>query len=121
MILEDWAHYLSFDPKEIDKERGVIVEEWRLGRGADARMQDTQFPVLLKGSRYAERLPIGKKEVIESFKHDALQEVLCRLVSPRSHGGYRGGRFRQIRRREPHQGTFRLTPSRLGAQAATDL
>jgi len=74
LILEDWAHNLTFDPAEIDKERGVIVEEWRLGRGADARMQDMQFPVLLKGSRYAERLPIGKKEVIETFKHDALRK-----------------------------------------------
>ena len=73
LILEDWAHNLSFDPAEIDKERGVIVEEWRLGRGAAARMRDVQFPVLFKGSRYAERLPIGKKESIETFKHDALK------------------------------------------------
>jgi zinc protease len=49
LILEDWAHNLSFDPVEIDKERGVIVEEWRLGRGAAARMRDVQFPVLFKG------------------------------------------------------------------------
>jgi zinc protease len=73
LILEDWAHNLSFDPSEIDKERGVIVEEWRLGRGANARMQDKQFPILMKGSRYAERLPIGKKEIIETFKHDTLK------------------------------------------------
>jgi len=73
LILEDWAHNLSFDPVEIDKERGVIVEEWRLGRGAAARMRDVQFPVLFKGSRYAERLPIGKKESIETFKHDSLK------------------------------------------------
>ena len=73
LILEDWAHNYSFDPTEIDKERGVIVEEWRLGRGAGARMQDKQFPILMKGSRYAERLPIGKKEIIETFKHDALK------------------------------------------------
>ena len=43
-VLEDWAHNLSFEPAEIDKERGVIVEEWRLGRGAGARMQDKQLP-----------------------------------------------------------------------------
>jgi zinc protease len=73
LILEDWAHNLSFDPAEIDKERGVIVEEWRLGRGAGARIQDKQLPILLKGSRYAERMPIGKKEVIETFKHDTLK------------------------------------------------
>jgi zinc protease len=73
LILEDWAHNLSFEPAEIDKERGVIVEEWRLGRGANARMQDKQFPILMKGSRYAERLPIGKKEIIETFKYDTIR------------------------------------------------
>ena len=73
LILEDWAHNLSFDPTEIDKERGVIVEEWRLGRGAAARMRDQQFPILFKGSLYAERLPIGKKEIIETFTHDTLK------------------------------------------------
>ncbi len=71
-ILEDWAHQVSFEPDEIDKERGVVVEEWRLGRGAGARMQDKQFPVLFQGSRYAQRLPIGKVEVLESFPPEAL-------------------------------------------------
>jgi len=73
LILEDWAQNLSFDPAEIDKERGVIVEEWRLRRGANARMQDKQFPIVFKGARYADRLPIGKKETIETFKHDVLK------------------------------------------------
>ena len=71
-ILEDWAHGVSFDPKEIDKERGVVIEEWRLGQGAGARMRDTQFPVLFQGSRYATRLPIGDRETLEHFKHAAL-------------------------------------------------
>ncbi len=71
-ILEDWAHNLSFDSVEIDKERGVVIEEWRLGRGASARIRDKQFPVLLKDSRYAERLPIGKKDILENFKHQTL-------------------------------------------------
>src|SRR5688572_4332405 len=72
LILEDWAHNLTFDPAEIDKERGVIIEEWRLRRGAAARMQDQQFPTLLKGSRYAERLPIGTVENLQTFKHPSL-------------------------------------------------
>src|SRR6266852_6329614 len=67
LILEDWAHNVSFDPVEIDKERGVVMEEWRLRRGAGARMLDKVFPILLKGSRYADRLPIGKTEVIQGF------------------------------------------------------
>ncbi len=72
-ILEDWAHGLAFEDEEIDKERGVVIEEWRLGRGAQARVRDKQFPVLFKGSRYAERLPIGKKEILESAPHDVLR------------------------------------------------
>src|SRR4029078_11732636 len=65
LILEDWAHGLTFDPAEIDKERGVVMEEWRLGRGASARMAAKVFPIAFKGSRYAERLPIGKPEIIQ--------------------------------------------------------
>jgi len=71
-VLEDWAHLLSFDPEEIDKERGVVKEEWRLGRGAYARMREEQYPVLFHGSRYAERLPIGKKAVIDTFAYSIL-------------------------------------------------
>jgi zinc protease len=72
-ILEDWAHLVSFDDAEIDKERGVIIEEWRLGRGAEARIRDKQFPIVFKNSRYAERLPIGKKNILETFKHNTLR------------------------------------------------
>ncbi len=73
-IMEDWAHNLSFDDAEIDKERGVIVEEWRLGRGPFQRMQDKYLPLLFKGSRYAERLPIGKKEIIEGAPYDKIKK-----------------------------------------------
>ncbi|UCE39842.1 MAG: insulinase family protein [Candidatus Aminicenantes bacterium] len=72
-ILEDWTHALSLANDEIDKERGVIIEEWRLGRGARARMMDKQFPIIFKGSHYADRLTIGKKEIIERFDHDVLK------------------------------------------------
>ncbi|HAX92685.1 MAG TPA: insulinase family protein, partial [Bacteroidales bacterium] len=72
-VLEDWAHQVSLDEKEIDKERGVIIEEWRMGLGADDRMQSKYIPVLFKGSRYAERLPIGKIDVIKSFPYDTLR------------------------------------------------
>lgn len=72
-ILEDWAHQISFEPEEIDKERGVVVEEWRLGRGAQQRMFDEQLPILLKDSRYATRLPIGQKAVLDTFRHEALR------------------------------------------------
>ncbi|NCI46047.1 M16 family metallopeptidase [Sediminibacterium soli] len=71
-ILEDWAQGVSFEHTEIDKERGVIVEEWRLGRGADARLRDRYFPILLKGSQYAKRIPIGTKQNIDTAHYQTL-------------------------------------------------
>ncbi len=73
-VLEDWAGGLSFDEEEIDKERGVVIEEWRLGQGAQQRMRDEYFPVLFQDSRYAERLPIGKKEIIENISYDRVKD-----------------------------------------------
>ena len=72
-VLEDWAHNALLDDKEIDKERGVIVEEWRLGLGAQDRMLKKIFPVAFKGSKYADRIPIGKVEIIENFRHETLR------------------------------------------------
>jgi zinc protease len=74
LILEDWAHNVSFETQEIDKERGVVMEEWRLRRGAGARTTDKLFPVLLKGSKYADRIPIGKPEILQSFKPETLKK-----------------------------------------------
>jgi zinc protease len=71
-ILSEWAFRIAFEEEEIEKERGVIIEEWRLGRGARARLREQYFPVLFKGSRYAERLPIGKKEIIENCDDEKL-------------------------------------------------
>lgn len=65
-ILEDWSGALSFDPEEVDKERGVVIEEWRLGRGASQRVFDKQFPIFLEGSKYADRKPIGDKKILET-------------------------------------------------------
>ena len=82
LILEDFAQAVSFDPKEIDQERGVILEEWRLGLGADERINDMQFPLLLKGSRYADRLPIGKPEIIRNVNHDRLKQFYTDWYRP---------------------------------------
>gem|GEM_PF-10048 len=73
-ILEDWAHNVSFEDAEIDKERGVVIEEWRTGQGADQRMRDKWLPLMLKNSRYADRLPIGKKEILENFKYETIRK-----------------------------------------------
>ncbi len=82
LIMEDWASAVSFDSDEIDKERGVILEEWRTGLGAGARMLDVQLPVLLKDSRYAERLPIGKPEIIRTFPYDRLRKFYTDWYRP---------------------------------------
>src|SRR3954466_13141532 len=66
-ILSEWAHDVSFDPSQIEKERPVVIEEWRLGQGAENRMQNKWFPVLFDGSMYGERVPIGLKSVLETY------------------------------------------------------
>jgi zinc protease len=82
LVLEDWAHKVSFDTAEIDKERGVVLEEWRLRRGAGMRTLDKLFPILLNGSRYAERIPIGKPEILQSFKPERLKKFYTDWYRP---------------------------------------
>ncbi|MGJ9418637.1 M16 family metallopeptidase [Massilia sp. CMS3.1] len=72
-VLEDWAHGLSFDEAVIEKERGIVLEELRLGKGAGDRIGKQLYPKIYNGSRYAERLPIGKEEVLRNFKPDTLR------------------------------------------------
>ena len=73
-ILEDWAQGITFEDEEIDKERGVVIEEWRIGQGARQRMRDEYLPVLLADSRYAKRLPIGTKEILEDFDYETVRQ-----------------------------------------------
>jgi zinc protease len=82
LVLEDWATGVTFEPEEIEKERGVVLEEWRLGLGADARLLQTQLPVLLRGSRYAERLPIGTPDSIRTFKAERLKQFYTDWYRP---------------------------------------
>jgi len=72
-IMEDWSHAVTLDDDAIDDERGVVVEEWRLGQGAGSRVRDKQFPIIFKGSQYAERLPIGSEESIQTTTHEAIR------------------------------------------------
>jgi zinc protease len=81
-ILEDFARNVTFDAAEIDKERGVILEEWRLGLGAGERIRDAQMPVLLKGSRYADRSPIGKPEIIRNANYNRLKQFYADWYRP---------------------------------------
>ncbi len=71
-ILEDWAFNANLTPEEIDKERGVVLEEYRIGLGADKRMMERYLPKMMYNSQYAKRMPIGKKEILENFKYDKL-------------------------------------------------
>tara|TARA_A100000164_G_scaffold381352_1_gene432641 strand:- start:834 stop:3638 length:2805 start_codon:yes stop_codon:yes gene_type:complete len=73
-ILEEWSHNLTMDHEEIDKERGVVLEELRIGKGARERMLNKKLPVYLKGSKYADRLPIGKEDIIKSFDYSATKD-----------------------------------------------
>ncbi|WP_149242672.1 M16 family metallopeptidase [Dyadobacter sp. 32] len=72
-VLEDWAHGALLDPAEIEKERGVVLEESRMGRGAQQRMRDKYFKMILNNSRYSERLPIGKDSILKSFKPETIK------------------------------------------------
>ncbi|MEQ1909173.1 MAG: insulinase family protein [Vicinamibacterales bacterium] len=73
-VLADFAGGMTLDPKEIDKERGVVLEEWRGRLGVGSRVQTIQEPVLYGKSRYAERLPIGLPEVLRTFTPRRLAE-----------------------------------------------
>ena len=72
-VLEDWAHGALLDSSEIEKERGVVLEESRMGRGAQQRMRDKFLKVILNNSRYAERLPIGKDSILKVFRPQAIR------------------------------------------------
>ena len=81
-VLEDWSHNLLFDEEEIDKERGVVLEEYRLGLGAGKRMLNNYLPMLLHGSKYANRLPIGTEEVLENFEYETIRKFYADWYRP---------------------------------------
>jgi len=74
MILRDWAHYVAFEDNEIDLERGVILEEWRMYGTASERMSNKLAPVIYKGSKYAIRNVIGDTAVIKHFKYQTIKD-----------------------------------------------
>ena len=71
-ILDGWASKLLFDQEEIEHERGVILEEWRGGLGASDRLRKATWPIMFKGSKYADRLPIGLEDVIRNFQRPTI-------------------------------------------------
>ena len=82
LILHDWSGFISLENEEIDKERSIIKEEWRTRSGAQIRIWDKQLPVIFKGSKYADRMPIGKMEVVENFPYDVLKDYYHKWYRP---------------------------------------
>lgn len=74
LVLHDWSYYLTLGDEEIDEERGVITEEWRTRNNSSSRMRNQIMPVILKGSKYAERDVIGDLNVIQNFKPEVIRE-----------------------------------------------
>jgi zinc protease len=72
-IIEDWAGGALLEGKDIDEERGVVLEEFRSRRDANSRMMENYLDKVAYGSKYAKRLPIGTKESIENFKHESIR------------------------------------------------
>jgi zinc protease len=114
-ILEDWAHNVSFDAAEIEKERGVVIEEWRLGQGAEERMRDKYFPVLFRGSQYAVRLPIGTRENLQAFKPADLVRFYREFYRPELMSVIAVGDFDKNRVEQLIRTHFGSIPARSGA------
>lgn len=72
-IMRDWAKDALLENAEIDKERGVVLEEKRLGKSAQQRMQEKYLPMLFNGSRYSDRLPIGTEYVLKNAKPETVK------------------------------------------------
>jgi zinc protease len=72
LVLEDWAQGASFDQSGIDRERGIVLSEWRLRLGAGERTQDKIRRVQLEGSRYADRPPVGVPDIIGKVQREQL-------------------------------------------------
>ena len=82
LILRDWSHGLLLEDEEIDKERGVIHEEWRLGRDAMDRMTSRQMDVIFQGSKYAKRDVIGSMDVVDNFPYQVLRDYYDKWYRP---------------------------------------
>ena len=82
LILHDWSHDLLLEDKEIDKERGVIEEEWRVRRSAQLRLIEAALPTICKDSKYAERMPIGTMEVVKNFPYETLRSYYRKWYRP---------------------------------------
>ena len=86
LILRDWSTGLLLEPEEIDKERGVIHEEWRMRTSASSRMFERNLPALYPGSKYGVRYPIGLMSVIDNFSPKELRDYYEKWYHPTNQG-----------------------------------
>lgn len=86
MILHDWADGLTLDPAEIDKERGVIHQEWRRSMVGQMRLLENLLPVIYPDNKYGVRLPIGTMEVVDNFPPQALRDYYETWYRPDQQG-----------------------------------
>ena len=86
LILWDWADGLLLEQEEIEKERGVIHEEWRLRTSGQQRMLERDLPKLYPGSKYGHRMPIGLMEIIDNFERPFLQNYYEKWYRPDNQG-----------------------------------
>ena len=84
LILHDWSHGLLLEDKEIDKERGVILEEWRTRRAGMAmqRLAEAAMPVIYGGSKYADCMPIGNMDIVMNFPYQNLRDYYHKWYRP---------------------------------------
>ena len=82
LILHDWSGYITLENAEIDKERPIIKEEWRTRNSAGMRILEKQLPIIFEGSKYADRLPIGKMEVVENFDYQVIKDYYKKWYRP---------------------------------------
>ena len=82
LIFHDWASAVTFDPEELEKERGVVLEEWRGRLGLNGRIADAVLPFELKDSPFVDRLPIGKPEVIQNISRDEVVSFYKKWYQP---------------------------------------
>ena len=84
LILNDWSHYLLLEDQEIDKERGVIHEEWRTRRAGKAvsRLMEQAMPKVYKGTKYEDCMPIGSMDVVDNFPYQDLRDYYHKWYRP---------------------------------------
>ena len=84
LVLHDWSHYLLLEDKEIDKERGVIHEEWRTRRAGRAvqRLMEQAMPTVYKGTKYEDCMPIGSMDVVDHFAYQDLRDYYQKWYRP---------------------------------------